>query len=100
MVEAASSCTSPPVLLCSWLPSMLSSRLIPTRLIDPSPRPRLVIADARPPSRLRTLSVMFAMLGFLGALAMLRLKGELDSGAAGRLLRERFEELGGLWLKA
>lgn len=79
---------------------MLSSRLIPTRLIDPSQRPRLVIADARPPSRLRTLSVMFAMLGFLGALARLRLKGELDSGAAGRLLRERFEELGGLWLKA
>ncbi|MEO8074834.1 MAG: AarF/ABC1/UbiB kinase family protein [Acidobacteriota bacterium] len=79
---------------------MLSSRLIPTRLIDPSARPRLVIADARLPSRLRTFSVLLAMLRFLWAIALLKLKGDLDSGVAGQVLRERFEELGGLWLKA
>jgi ubiquinone biosynthesis protein len=79
---------------------MLPSRLIPTRLIDPSQRPALVIADARPPSRLRTASVVLALLRFLLAIAALRLKGRLDSGTAGQLLRERFEELGGLWLKA
>lgn len=79
---------------------MLSPRLIPTRLIDPSLRPRLVIADVRPPSRLRTVSVLLALLGFLLALAVLRLKRKLDSATAGQLLRERFEVLGGLWLKA
>ncbi len=79
---------------------MLSPRLIPTRLIDPSRRPRLIIADVRPPSRLRTLSVFAALLSFLYALAILRVKGRLDSGTAGALLRERFEQLGGLWLKA
>jgi ubiquinone biosynthesis protein len=79
---------------------MLRSRLVPTRLIDPSQRPALVIADARPPSRLRTASVVLALLRFLLAIAALRLKGRLDSGMAGQLLREQFEELGGLWLKA
>lgn len=79
---------------------MLSSRLIPTRLIDPSLRPAIVIADVRPPSRLRTASVLLALLTFLCAIAILRLKRKLDSGIAGQLLRERFEELGGLWLKA
>ena len=79
---------------------MLSPRLIPTRLLDPSMRPRLVIAPVRPPSRLRTLSVFAALLSFLAALARLRLKRQLDSGTAGLLLRERFEALGGLWLKA
>jgi ubiquinone biosynthesis protein len=79
---------------------MLSSRLIPTRLIDPSQRPRLVIAEARPPSRLRTASVVLALLRFLFAMAALRFRGALDARMAGQLLRERFEELGGLWLKA
>jgi ubiquinone biosynthesis protein len=79
---------------------MLRSRLVPTRLIDPSQRPPLVIVEARPPSRLRTASVVLALLRFLLAIAALRLKGRLDSAAAGQLLRERFEELGGLWLKA
>jgi ubiquinone biosynthesis protein len=79
---------------------MLRSRLVPTRLIDPSQRPALVIADARPPSRLRTASVVLALLRFLLTMTALRLKGRLDSGTAGQLLRERFEELGGLWLKA
>jgi ubiquinone biosynthesis protein len=83
-----------------FAPHMLRSRLVPTRLIDPSQRPALVIVDARPPSRLRTASVCLALLRFLLALAALRLKGRLDSAAAGQLLRERFEELGGLWLKA
>jgi ubiquinone biosynthesis protein len=79
---------------------MLSSRLIPTRLIDPSQRPRLVIADARPPSRLRTVAVVLAIARFLLSLAVLRLKRALNSGLAGQLLREQFEDLGGLWLKA
>jgi ubiquinone biosynthesis protein len=79
---------------------MLSSRLIPTRLIDPSQRPRLVIADARPPSRLRTAAVVLAIGRFLLSIAVLRLKRALHSGLAGQLLREQFEDLGGLWLKA
>ncbi len=79
---------------------MLSPRLIPTRLIDPALRPKLVIAEVTPPSRLRTIAVVTSMAGFLWALLLLRLRGALTSGAAGGLLRDRFERLGGLWLKA
>ena len=49
---------------------------------------------------MRTVSVVLALLSFLYALAILHLKRRLDSGKAGELLRERFERLGGLWLKA
>lgn len=79
---------------------MLSPRLIPTRLIDPALRPKLVIADLAPPSRLRTVAVVTSLAGFLFALLRLRVRGELTSGTAGALLRDRFERLGGLWLKA
>ncbi len=79
---------------------MLSPGLVPTRLIDPSLRPKLVIADLGPPSRLRTVAVVTSLVAFLFALLRLRLRGELTSGAAGALLRDRFERLGGLWLKA
>ena len=78
---------------------MLSPDLVPTRLVPPASRGRIVVKDARPPSRLRTWSVLVAMLQYLGTLALLRLKGALDSGVAGAQLRERFEGLGGLWLK-
>lgn len=79
---------------------MLSPRLIPTRLIDPSLRPRIPIVDAAPPSRLRTLAVLSELTAFLLAIIVWRLRGQLDGAVAGRRLRESFERLGGLWLKA
>jgi len=78
---------------------MLPSRLIPTRLIDPTERDRIVIVEARPPSPLRTISVTIAVLRYLVHLLVLRMKGELDGRLAGIRLRETFEGLGGLWLK-
>ena len=78
---------------------MLPSRLIPTRLVDPSERPRIVVADVRKPSSLRTLAVAIALIRYVAAVAVLRAQGALDGQIAGARLRETFERLGGLWLK-
>lgn len=78
---------------------MLPPRLVPTRLIDPSERGRIAIADVRPPSRLRSLAVFLVLARYLAALAVLRIRGRLDGRTAGAGLRETFEGLGGLWLK-
>jgi ubiquinone biosynthesis protein len=78
---------------------MLQSRLIPTRLIQPSERGRIEIVDVHPPSRLRTFAVVMALCAYLLRIARLRFKKELTGGVAGARLRETFEGLGGLWLK-
>jgi ubiquinone biosynthesis protein len=78
---------------------MLSPRLIPTRLIDPSDRGRIAVNEVRPPSRLRTPTVIVALARYLFGLAWLRMRGELHGAIAGARLRESFERLGGLWLK-
>jgi len=78
---------------------MLSPSLIPTRLVLPHERARIVVVESRPPSRLRTLSVLVRMFGYLWTLIRLRFKGQLSGGSAGAALRASFERLGGLWLK-
>jgi ubiquinone biosynthesis protein len=78
---------------------MLSPRLIPTRLVDPSERAGIVIAETRPPSRLRSVTVLLALLAYAVGIIGLRLRGELDARVAAVRLRGTFEELAGLWLK-
>jgi len=78
---------------------MLSPRLIPTHL--PSSRTNdIVTADVRPVSRLRIATDLFALLGLFARLIGLRLRGPVTGEVAGRAVRETFEHLGGLWLKA
>ncbi len=78
---------------------MLPSSLIPTRLIQPSERTRITIVELHRPSRLRSLTVVIALLVYVSAMIKRRLRGTLSGGVAGAELREAFEALGGLWLK-
>lgn len=78
---------------------MLATRLIPTRLIDPSERGRIVIKETRPPSPFRTVVVTAVIARYVLAISLLQLRGRLTGMIAGARLRETFEGLGGLWLK-
>jgi ubiquinone biosynthesis protein len=78
---------------------MLSPRLVPTRLLAPAAGSAILVARGAAGSRLRTLRIAAALLRYAGVLAWLRLTGGLDARVAGVRLRERFEHLGGLWLK-
>jgi ubiquinone biosynthesis protein len=78
---------------------MLSPALIPTRLETARPS-RIVVRDVQPVSRLRTLTTV-AVLGQLCVrLLWLRIRGAGDAELVGTMVREAFEHLGGLWLKA
>jgi ubiquinone biosynthesis protein len=78
---------------------MLSSGLIPTRL-DPARTTSIVTVDVRPVSRLRTATTALALFGLCARLLWRRVRRTIDADDAGRLVRETFESLGGLWLKA
>ena len=78
---------------------MLSPGLIPTRL-DATRVTRIVTVDARPVSRLRTATTVLTLLGLCARLLWRRFRHTLDGDFAGRTVRETFENLGGLWLKA
>lgn len=78
---------------------MLSPRLIPTRL-DASRTTTLTTVPVQPVSRLRTATTILALLALCRRFARLRLRGPIDAELAGVMVRETFEHLGGLWLKA
>jgi ubiquinone biosynthesis protein len=78
---------------------MLSPALTPTRL-DPSRRGRIAIVDVQPVSRLRTAMTVIAFMRLIRRLLWLRFRGRAESRVVGQLVRETFEHLGGLWLKA
>ncbi len=78
---------------------MLQSSLVPTRLIQPSERARVAIVPVDRPARFRAAAVSISLLAYLAGLLKLRLQGTLTGEVAGARLRERFERLGGLWLK-
>jgi ubiquinone biosynthesis protein len=78
---------------------MLSSGLIPTRL-DVSRTSNIVTVPVQPVSRGRTATTVVALFALCQRLAWLRLKGPIDAELAGVMVRETFEYLGGLWLKA
>lgn len=78
---------------------MLSPALTPTRL-DPSRPSRIVVVDIRPVSRLRTATTLLVFARLCRQLLWLRFRGRADSRLVGQMVRETFEQLGGLWLKA
>lgn len=78
---------------------MLSPRLVPTRL-DASRTSTIITVPVQPVSRLRTATTILALLALCRRFARLRLKGPIDAELAGVMVRETFEHLGGLWLKA
>lgn len=78
---------------------MLSSRLIPTRLETSRPG-RIVIVDVKPVSRFRTATTLLALLRLCARLLWLRRGGATDPNVVGTMVRDTFEHLGGLWLKA
>ena len=80
---------------------MLSPRLIPTRLdASRATASRIITLPVRPVSRLRTATTALALLALCRRFARLRLEGPIDPDVAGIMVRETFEHLGGLWLKA
>jgi len=78
---------------------MLSPALTPTRL-DRSRPTRIVVVDVQPVSRLRTATTVVALMRLCRRLLWLRVKGEINADIVGSMVRETFEHLGGLWLKA
>ena len=79
---------------------MLKASWIPSPLVPPSARPPVPIQPVRRPSRLRTLYVLAHLAGLVLALlrSLLRRKGTPDRFP--QEVREVFERLGGLWIKA
>jgi ubiquinone biosynthesis protein len=78
---------------------MLSPALTPTRL-DRSRPTRIVVVDVQPVSRLRTATTVVALMRLCRRLLWLRVKREINADIVGSMVRETFEHLGGLWLKA
>jgi ubiquinone biosynthesis protein len=80
---------------------MLKSSWIPTPLVKPDGRPPLRIVDVRPPSGSRTLYVTTELLLLaVSVMAMLIGPGRRDPDRIARRVREVFERMGGLWIKA
>ena len=81
---------------------MLDSRLIPSRLVDPSERVGVRIAPPQKPARWRwrhTMSVLFQLGKLAAEIILLHLRGRLKGRDAGRIVRERLEKLGALWIR-
>jgi len=78
---------------------MLSPALIPTRL-ETARASRIVVRDVQPPSRLRTVTTALTLWHLCLRLLWLRVRGAADAVLVGTIVRETFEHLGGLWLKA
>jgi len=78
---------------------MLSPALIPTRLETARPS-RIVIRDVQPVSRFRNAATLIVLGRLCARLAWLRIRRRFDPGLVGTLVRDAFEHLGGLWLKA
>ncbi|HMV66745.1 MAG TPA: AarF/ABC1/UbiB kinase family protein, partial [Myxococcota bacterium] len=78
----------------------MKRRLIPTPLLVTGDRPPMVVVPLQPPRRLRALQVLIVAASLLWIALGLRLRGQLDDAAWGRLIRQACERLGGLWIKA
>jgi ubiquinone biosynthesis protein len=72
----------------------------PTRLLDPTERRPVLIVEPRRPSRHRPLWVFWKSLALVGIFVELVLRRQFTIEAYARRLRETFEEVGGLFIKA
>jgi ubiquinone biosynthesis protein len=79
---------------------MLDPALSPTRLVHPSERRPVVIAEPARPSRLRNVRAALTLLWLAVRLALAKGFGRASDREAGVRLRSTFETLGGLWIKA
>lgn len=80
---------------------MLKASWIPTPLVADDRRPPVPIRTPAPPSRYRELYIagQFLLLA-VSLLAMALRPGRHDTNRMARRVREMFEHLGGLWIKA
>lgn len=78
---------------------MLTTADTPTRLIDPSERPPVVLVDPQPPTAYRFLYVVGKFVSLLLGLAGVVIGRRLTTHEYARRVRQTFEELGGLWIK-
>lgn len=78
---------------------MLNPSWIPTPLVSVSERSPVPILPVVAPSRFRAVLVVWQFLVLAGALIGLLLRRG-DAGRYARRVRETFERLGGLWIKA
>ncbi|MEP6592396.1 MAG: AarF/ABC1/UbiB kinase family protein, partial [Acidobacteriota bacterium] len=79
---------------------MLKQNRTPTRLIDPATRAKVPIVVPLPPSRYRSWQVLGNFLSLTAVLVALAVRRRLTTAESARRLRELFERMGGLWIKA
>ncbi|MEO8519745.1 MAG: AarF/UbiB family protein [Acidobacteriota bacterium] len=79
---------------------MLKQTRTPTRLIDPATRAKVPIVVPLPPSRYRSWQVLGNFLSLTAVLLALAVRRRLTTEESARRLRELFERMGGLWIKA
>jgi ubiquinone biosynthesis protein len=79
---------------------MLKQSITPTRLIDPKARPKVPVPDPAPPSRFRSWLVLGNFVSLFAVLLALAVRRRLTTDESARRLRELFERMGGLWIKA
>ena len=76
---------------------MLDSSLIPSRLVSRSP---IQIASPEPPSRFRSLQILYDLGRTLLGIVWLWSRRRLTSRESGRQVREHLERMGTLWIRA
>ena len=79
---------------------MLDKRLIPSRLVDPSERTGVRIAEPRRPSRFRLWQITRRIVRLVVGLAWLKITWRLNGQIAGQRVREFLQDLGALWIRA
>jgi ubiquinone biosynthesis protein len=79
---------------------MLKQSITPTRLIDPAARAKVPVPDPAPPSRFRSWLVLGNFVSLFVVLLALAMRRRLTTDESARRLRELFERMGGLWIKA
>lgn len=79
---------------------MLDRALIPTPLVHRQATADLPIRDPRTAAPLRSFGVVLAIVGWTARTVLRRVTGRWDPAEGGRSLRELFERLGFVWVKA
>ena len=78
---------------------MLDPKLIPSRLLEQTEKPSLVIAKPDPPSRFRVLYLIRTVTWTFLGIGWLFLRRRLTNQLFAMRLRAMCESLGGLWIK-
>jgi ubiquinone biosynthesis protein len=79
---------------------LLKPHLTPSRLVEPGAREGVEVVTPVRPSRFRTLQVARSFVAFVLGVAWMRLTRTYTREEFARRLRQRLEDLGGLWIKA